>query len=165
MTKFCGKCGAELKDEFCTSCGAKAGEAASSAAVGNDVNEYFREKMMNKKKHNGYRMAAGIIMIILGALLCCVAIAADDIESVDVSSYNVALVFLIPGLFTLVGGILSIISRKVNVLLLVSGILYALAAICNAIGIENISLLFIICAVYAPVNIVYYVQALKLEDK
>lgn len=160
MTKFCGKCGAEITEDFCTSCGAKASETTKR----NDVNEYFHEKLMSKKRHNGYRIAGGIIMIILGFLLTCVCLASDEVD-VDLSSYNLTLVFLIPGLLTMVGGILSIISKKVNVCLLISGILYALAAIFNAIGIENISLLFIICCVYAPLNIVYYIKAEKLDKE
>ena len=160
MAKFCGKCGAEIKDDFCTNCGANGNESTQR----NDVNEYFHEKLMNKKRHNGYRIASGIIMIILGFLLMCVCIAYDEVD-VDLSSYNLTVVFLIPGLLTLAGGILSIISKKVNVCLLISGILYATAAICNAIGIENISLLFIICCIYAPLNIVYYVKTKQLEKE
>lgn len=159
MAKFCGNCGAEKIDGLCPNCGAEKGKAER-----NDVNEYFHEKLMNKKRHNGYRIAAGIIMIILGFLLMCVSIASDEVD-IDLSSYNLTLVFLIPGIFALAGGILSIISKKVNVCLLISGIFYIIAAICNAIGIENISLLFIICCIYAPLNIVYYVKAEQLDKE
>ena len=160
MAKFCGKCGAEITDDFCTSCGAKANEATT--AVSSDVNEYFRDKLMSKKRHNAYRIAAGVIMLILGFLVTFAGLLYDELE-VSVSFDNVALALVLPGIFTFVGGLLSIISKKVNVLLLCSGISYILAAIFNAIGIQNISLLFILCAIYAPINIVYYFQAEKLE--
>lgn len=160
MAKFCGKCGAEITEDFCTSCGAKASEA--TATVNSDVNEYFRDKLMSKKRHNAYRIAAGVIMLILGFLVTFAGILYDELD-VSIAFDNVALALVLPGIFTFVGGLLSIISKKVNVLLLCSGISYILAAIFNAVGIQNISLLFILCAIYAPINIVYYFQAEKLE--
>ncbi len=160
MAKFCGKCGAEITEDFCTSCGAKASEA--TATVNSDVNEYFRDKLMSKKRHNAYRIAAGVIMLILGFLVTIAGLLYDDLD-VSIAFDNVALALVLPGIFTFVGGLLSIISKKVNVLLLCSGISYILAAIFNAVGIQNISLIFILCAIYAPINIVYYFQAEKLE--
>ncbi len=160
MAKFCGKCGAEITEDFCTSCGAKASEA--TATVNSDVNEYFRDKLMSKKRHNAYRIAAGVIMLILGFLVTFAGLLYDELD-VSIAFDNVALALVLPGIFTFVGGLLSIISKKVNVLLLCSGISYILAAIFNAVGIQNISLLFILCAIYAPINIVYYFQAEKLE--
>lgn len=160
MAKFCGKCGAEITEDFCTSCGAKASEA--TATVNSDVNEYFRDKLMSKKRHNAYRIAAGVIMLILGFLVTFAGLLYDDLD-VSIAFDNVALALVLPGIFTFVGGLLSIISKKVNVLLLCSGISYILAAIFNAVGIQNISLLFILCAIYAPINIVYYFQAEKLD--
>ena len=160
MSKFCGKCGAEITEDFCTKCGAKA-----KASKSNDsVNEYFHEKLMNKKRHNGYRIAAGVIMLILGFLVTFAGLFYDEYDvSISISDDAVALALILPGIFAFIGGILSIISKKVNVLLLVSGIFYILTAIFNAIGIQDILLLFILCAIYAPINIVYYFKAEKLE--
>lgn len=162
MAKFCGKCGAEIKDEFCTSCGAKASEA-SKVSSNNDVNEYFHGKLMSKKRHDLYRIIVGIVMLILGFLIAIAALMYEDLD-LSFSVDNVTLAFLIPGIFTFIGGLFSIISKKVNVLLLISGISYIVAAIVNAIGIENISLLFILCAIFAPLNIVYYFKAEKLGE-
>lgn len=161
MAKFCGKCGAEITDDFCTSCGAKASDSKTSS-TNNGVNEYFHEKLMNKKKHNIYRIAAGICMLILGFLIFIAAVMYEDLD-VSITFDNVTLALLLPGIFTFIGGIFSIVSRKANVLLLVSGISYILAAIINAIGIQNISLLFILCIIFAPINIAYYFQTEKLD--
>ncbi|MBO4601054.1 MAG: zinc ribbon domain-containing protein [Bacilli bacterium] len=165
MAKFCGKCGAELNSDFCTNCGTKATESNVANNTSSDVNEYFREKLMNKKKHNMYRVVCGCLMLVLGFLVMIAGLCYDSLDITTFDGYNIALALVIPGIFTLAGGILSIISRKVNVLLLISGIAYILAAIFNAIGIENISLLFILCLAFAPCNIVYYIQTEKLEKK
>ena len=70
--------------------------------------------------------------------------------------YNVFLGFTLPGIFSLAGGILSILSRKRNILLLVTGILYLCGALVNMCGIHDVSILFILSVVFGILNIVFY---------
>lgn len=159
MGNFCGKCGAKVEGQFCSNCGNKITDNAESVVSNNDANEFLKQQMINKKNHNTYRLVVGIVMIILGF---CVFIASmSNKESLEAIGYNSVLGFMLPGLFALAGGILSIISRNDNKFLLYSGICYVVTALCNMIGIENISLLFILCCIFAPLNFVFCTKANK----
>lgn len=160
MTKYCGNCGTEVKSDFCTKCGTKVGEECKESGV----NEYFHEKLVSKKNHNAYRISVGILMIILGFCVFIAGVCYNEIDS-DVIVDSIALALVAPGIFTIAGGIFSIISKNYNILLLISAICHVLSGIFNAIGIANISLLFILNMVFAIINIIYYIGANKNINK
>ncbi|MCR5787793.1 MAG: hypothetical protein K6G37_01745 [Bacilli bacterium] len=163
MGKFCGKCGAEIKEDFCTNCGTKA-EASSKVQVSSDMNEYFKGKMESKRNHKVYRIVTGSIMAFLGLCLIIASCSEDAMMQYEDLGYNISLAFAVPGVFILLGGIFSICSFKCNPLLLVSAILYAFAGICNIIGIEDVSLLLILCLVFVPINIVFFLKTQKSKE-
>ena len=151
MEKFCSKCGSEIQGNFCSNCGKKVGEVSSYNSV---VDDYLKQKIDNKNNHNTYRLVTGIIMIIIGS---CLLLASMNEESArNLIGYNVFLGFTLPGIFSLAGGILSILSRKRNILLLVTGILYFCGALVNMCGIHDVSILFILSVVFGILNIVFY---------
>ncbi len=151
MEKFCSKCGSEIQGNFCSNCGKKVGEVSSYNSV---VDDYLKQKIDNKNNHNTYRLVTGIIMIIIGS---CLLLASMNEESArNLIGYNVFLGFTLPGIFSLAGGILSILSRKRNILLLVTGILYLCGALVNMCGIHDVSILFILSVVFGILNIVFY---------
>lgn len=151
MEKFCSKCGSEIQGNFCSNCGKKVGEVSSYNSV---VDDYLKQKIDNKNNHNTYRLVTGIIMIIIGS---CLVLASMNEESArNLIGYNVFLGFTLPGIFSLAGGILSILSRKRNILLLVTGILYLCGALVNMCGIHDVSILFILSVVFGILNIVFY---------
>ena len=151
MEKFCSKCGSEIQGNFCSNCGKKVGEVSSYNSV---VDDYLKQKIDNKNNHNTYRLVTGIIMIIIGS---CLLLASMNEESArNLIGYNVFLGFTLPGIFSLAGGILSILSRKRNILLLVTGILYLCGALVNMCGIHDVSILFILSVVFGLLNRVFY---------
>lgn len=151
MERFCGNCGSKVEGEFCSNCGTKVGAPANTGV---------NTQMQNKENHATYRLVVGIIMIILGS---CIFIASvgDNASTLEAVGYNTFLGFTIPGLCALAGGILSIVSRKNNQMLLFSGICFVVTAISNMCGIKDISLLFILCCIFAPLNFVFYSKANK----
>ena len=151
MEKFCSKCGSEIQGNFCSNCGKKVGEVSSYNSV---VDDYLKQKIDNKNNHNTYRLVTGIIMIIIGS--CLVLTSMNEESARNLIGYNVFLGFTLPGLFSLAGGILSILSRKRNILLLVTGILYFCGALVNMCGIHDVSILFILSVVFGILNIVFY---------
>lgn len=156
--KYCSNCGSKVEGSFCSNCGAKIQTEENNAQFNSEVNAYFQKKLQSSKNHDIYRLVVGIIMIIIGT---CIFIAGMDEGSkleYMIYGYDMTLAFTLPGLLTLAAGILSIVSRKVNVLLLISGILYLVAAICNVCGISDISILFILCCIFGPINIVFYTK-------
>lgn len=175
--KYCSNCGSQVEGSFCTNCGAKVSDGqvnvqnngvANNAGFNNEVNAYFQQKIDAKKNHNGYRIAVGVIMIVLGAIIFFAGIVINSaLESTNVltrleyaqyAKMNITLALTLPSLLVLAGGILSIISKKNNMLLLISGISYLVAAVCNICAISDISILAILCLVFGPINIVFYTK-------
>lgn len=169
---YCSNCGSKVEGKFCSNCGK---EVVENNVVDNtqnnqfnpEMNEYFKQKLENKKNHSGYRIASGVVMIVLGAIILLSALTISD--ALDSRSYrsfsdmylayrglNITFVFTLPGLLILAGGILSIVSKKNNTLLLISGVAYLTAAIINMCAISDISILFILCCVFGPINLVFY---------
>lgn len=155
MSKFCSKCGSQLNGNFCSNCGAKV-EENSVSGLSEAANEYINKKIESKQNRNGYRTTVGIIMIILGALVFIASFDDATILTYEALGYDMTLGFTLAGIASLVGGILSIVSKNNNSLLLISGICYAIAAISNVCGIKDISILFILCCVFAPINFTIY---------
>lgn len=166
MGKFCSKCGSKVEGNFCTNCGTKITEKAETVKIiSNDVNDYLKDKVRAKRDHSTYRLVLGIIMIVLGFCVFIVSLNEESVLKYEMLGYNVTLGFMLPGLAILAGGILSIISRNNNKLLLISGICYVVAAICNVCGIQDISILFILCCIFAPMNFVFYTKTNKYEQE
>ena len=162
MGKFCSKCGTKVEGTFCTNCGTKVDEKVQS--VNSEVNDYLMDKVNSKRNHDIYRLIVGIVMIVLGSIFFIASFSDDIME--EYLLYDINLVFRLPGIALLAGGILSVVSRKNNnKLLLISGICYVAAAICNACGIEDISIAFILCCIFAPLNFVFYSKTNKYEQK
>ena len=125
--------------------------------------------MNAKKQHNGYRISTGIIMIVISSFVLFAALVLTSNKSsvysryitIDYDALTTAILFALtlPGLCTLAGGILSIVSKKNNNLLLVSGILYLVAALVNMLAITDISILFILACTFGIINIVFYSKA------
>lgn len=159
MSKFCSNCGSELNGNFCSNCGTKVGETGEG--LSKEASEYINSKVEAKQNHNTYRTVVGIIMIILGVLIFIGSLSEETMEAYEQLDYNITVGFTLPGIATLVGGILSIISKRENKLLLISGLCYILAAVCNVCGIRDISLLFILSCIFAPINIVFFSKTEK----
>lgn len=156
MAKFCSKCGTKLEGNFCTNCGAKATEKVETIVVNKDVNDYINDKVRSQKNHDTYRLVVGVIMIFLGACIFIASLNEDMISKFEDIGYDITLGFTLAGLATLAGGILSIMSKKNNSLLLVSGFCYVGAAIFNLAAVHDISILFVLCCIFAPLNFVFY---------
>ena len=164
MGKFCSKCGTKVEGTFCTNCGAKAEEKAE-AIISNDVNDYLKDKAKAKRDHDIYRLVVGIVMIIIGVCVFIASLGEDLVEKYEDLGYDMTIGFTLAGIAALAGGILSIISRKNNKMLLVSGICYVAAAVCNVCGIQDISILFIMCCIFAPLNFAFYSKTNKFEQE
>ncbi len=167
--KYCSNCGSKVEGSFCTNCGAKIQENLNSGTqLNGDVNAYLQQQMESKQNKNGYRLAVGVIMIILGAIIFVAGMVVDSalnggnyleaLKYIEYAKMNLTLAFILPGLAILAGGILSIVSRKMNTLLLISGICYLSAAVFNICAISDISLLTILCLIFGPINIVFYTK-------
>ncbi len=177
--KYCSNCGSKVEGSFCTNCGAKVQDAqvnnvgldanqGMNNGFNNEVNAYFQKQIDAKKNHNGYRVAVGVIMIVLGAIMLFAGIviqsalnSANVLTRLEYAQYvniNLTFAIILPSLLVLAGGILSIISKKNNMLLLISGISYLVAAVCNICAISDISILAILCLVFGPINIVFYTK-------
>ena len=166
MGKFCSKCGSKVEGTFCTNCGTKITEKAETVKViSDDVNDYLKDKAMAKRNHSTYRLVIGIIMIFLGVCVFVASLGEDFADKYMDLGYDMTLGFTLPGIAALAGGILSIISRKNNKMLLISGICYVAAGICNVCGIQDISILFILCCIFAPLNFVFYSKTNNYEQK
>ena len=133
MSKFCTKCGNELKEgaEFCTSCGNK---------VNGTVKTYKETKSFT---------VMGVCMIVLSLIVMCGATADGISDKLDVN-----VVFIIPTLVAIGGGILSIMSKKNKSFLIYSGALYILAAAINTYGIKDVSIFGIVNIIFAIYNII-----------
>ena len=133
MSKFCTKCGNELKEgaEFCTSCGNK---------VNGTVKTYKETKSFT---------VMGVCMIVLSLIVMCGATADGISDKLDVN-----VVFIIPALVAIAGGILSIMSKNNKSFLIYSGALYILAAAINTYGIKDVSIFGIVNIIFAIYNIV-----------
>ncbi len=167
--KYCSNCGAKVEGNFCANCGAKVQENFNNGSQLNDnINAYLQQQIESKQNKNAYRLVVGIIMIILGAIVFAAGMTIDSalnsgnyfeaIKYIEYARMNLTLAFILPGLAILAGGILSIVSRKINTLLLISGICYLLAAVFNICAISDISILTILCLVFGPINIVFYTK-------
>lgn len=164
MGKFCSKCGSKVEGSFCTNCGTKITEKVENKVTNNEINDYLMDKVNAKRNHDIYRLVVGIVMIVLGVCIFIASLGEDLIEKYEDLGYDVTLGFTLAGIAVLVGGILSIVARKNNNMLLVSGICYVAAAICNVAGIQDISLLFILCCIFAPLNFVFYSKTKKAQE-
>ena len=167
--KYCVKCGSKINGKFCSNCGAKIEETPTQITP--EMAAYLNNEMVASKQHNGYRLATGIVMIIVSSLVLFAALvllsAKDGYEHSIIFDYDLvksAFIFALalPGLCTLTGGILSIASRNNNNLLLTSGILYLVAALINLIAITDISILFILACTFGIINIVFYSKARQM---
>ena len=165
MGKFCSKCGTKLEGNFCTNCGAKATDKGNNFVANNDVNDYLKDKVRAKRNHDTYRLVVGIIMIILGSCIFIASLDEGITDKYELLDYNITLGLTLAGLATLVGGILSIVSRKNNKNLMLSGLCYVAAAICNIAGIRDVSILFVLCCIFAPINFVFYSNTNKAEQE
>lgn len=99
----------------------------------------------------------GFVFVIIGTALCtCYFIDKNHFDNLFISNFELA--FLAPGILSITGGVLSILSRKVKILLLLSGIIYLSAGIINAIIFESASIFLILCLLVAPINIYLFVK-------
>lgn len=168
--KYCVKCGTKITGNFCANCGYKVEQEVTNQ-ITPEMAEYLNRQMYGKKCHNGYRISTGIIMIVVGAILLFTALYLESLKSDPykyyrsaniyrsiISNVNIIATFVIPSLLCIAGGILSVISKKQNTLLLISGILYLVAALCNMVAISDISILFILACTFGVINIVFYSQ-------
>ena len=153
MKRFCVHCGAEVESSFCPNCGTKIEDGTQYS---NEVNNYVQQKIDSKKNHNVYRTVVGIVMIIIGACLLIFSMNDEQTRVYELYGYSIMLGFTLPGVFSLAGGILSIVSKNKNELLLYSGISYFAGAVINMCGISDVSLLFIMSCVFGVLNIVFY---------
>lgn len=153
MKRFCVHCGSEVDSSFCPNCGTKVEDGTQYS---NEVNEYVKQKIDSKKNHNTYRIVTGVIMVILGACLLISSMNEDQTHIYELYRYNIMLGFTLPGVFSLTGGILSLLSKNKNELLLFSGISYFIGAVLNMCGISDVSILFIMSCVFCVLNIVFY---------
>ena len=150
---------------FCTNCGTKVAEKAEATKIiSSAANDYLEDKIRAKRDHDIYRLVLGIIMIILGFCIFMVSLDDGSIDKYELIGYDMTLGFMLPGIATLVGGILSIVSRNNNKMLLISGICYVAAAISNVAGIQDVSLLFILCCIFATLNFVFYSKTNKAQE-
>ena len=143
---FCSKCGEKLEGNFCTNCGTPAGQIVNNTTAAKPVNN----------DHSTYRLVVGIIMVILGLLIFIASLNDETVAKYELAGYDMTLGFMIPDIATAVGGILSIISRNNNQMLLFSAIAYIGAAVCNACGSQDVSLLCILCVIFGILNFVFY---------
>ena len=88
-------------------------------------------------------------MIVLSLIVMCGATADGISDKLDVN-----VVFIIPALVAIAGGILSIMSKKNKSFLIYSGALYILAAAINAYGIKDVSIFGIVNIIFAIYNII-----------
>lgn len=161
MKKFCSKCGTKVEGNFCTNCGNKIEE--NNIQISNEVSDYLQDKIRSAKNHDTYRVVVGIIMLILGFCVFVVSLSDEYTVTYELLGYDMTLGFMIPGIVTLIAGILSILSKKTNSLLLLSGILYIIAGLCNLCGISDVSFLLILSIVFGIINIVFYSKANSKE--
>ena len=156
MKRFCVHCGSEVDSSFCPNCGTKVEDGTQYS---NEVNECVKQKLDNKKNHGTYRIVVGIVMIIIGACLLIFSMNDEQTLVYELYGYSIMLGFTLPGVFSLAGGILSLLSKNKNILLLCSGISYFVGAIINMCGISDVSLLFIMSCVFGILNIVFFKKA------
>ena len=116
----------------------------------------MKEKIDAKRNHYTYRTVTGVIMIIIGFCLFVFSFNETETFKYELFGYNIILSFLLPGIITFISGILSIMSKKKNILLLISGLLYFAGAIINMCGISDVSILFILSILFGILNIVFY---------
>ena len=143
MNNFCEKCGTPLQQGYnvCPNCG-----APLQQVVAQPVQNTVAPQPKNK---NGYFISTGVIMIVLAILLFAGASGNQNL-GVDLN-----LVFRIPAVFALIGGILSLCGLKNKILLIVAGCMYFVGAIFNIIGIKDISLFTIAAIIFGVLNIVF----------
>ena len=150
----CPNCGKEVEGKFCSNCGKEIVDF-SQEEVNSQVNEYFMNKINNAKNHNTYKKVIGIIMLVLGIIVALVYTSDKYTFTYRLIGIDTAIVFLIPGLLCATGGLLSLLSKENNTLLLVSGICYILTAVINTMGIKDVSILGILSIIFGIINIVY----------
>ena len=149
---YCSNCGTKVEGNYCTNCGAKIENSENTTIQHNNV--VYTNIQQKENNYDGYRIAVGIIMIIIGGLVSLGGVQATS--SYGLTEMQIYTALIIPGFLTIISGILSIVSKNNNVLLLVSGVLYFVAAIANFFTIRDISILFILCAVFGSLNIAFY---------
>lgn len=136
MGKFCTNCGKEIKEDqdICLGCG-----------------KIIKKDLPPKKKdHTAYIITTGIIMIVVSF---CIFIAGLSEET---SSYtNQIIMFTIPGILGIVGGILSLIGNKKKDFLLISGLVFFAAAMINFVAIIDISIFTILAVIFGIFNIIF----------
>lgn len=155
MKRYCVNCGSEVEGNFCPNCGTKVenGDINNQVFVNDSNGSIVSEK---NDKYNLYKSITGGIMLFLGFCVFVVSFSEEQTRLYEIAGYSIMMIFTLPGLLTLVGGSLSIASKKNNQLFLFSGISYIAAAAFNLIGLSDISILFILCCVFGILNIVFY---------
>lgn len=149
MAKFCSNCGKELNEEqdVCLGCGKVVSKQESIQVI-------------EKKKdtnHSTYKTTTGIVMIVLGFCLIC---ASGSETMYD----NALLVYTLPGIFGLLGGILNLNTKKNPDLLIPAAVIMFLGAVFNFIGILDISIFTIIAVIFGIFNIKYSKQENKKDN-
>lgn len=106
-------------------------------------------KINKPNDHNGYKIASAITLIVLG--VCLVLNTGNELYG------NSILVFCIPGLLGIVIGILKLVNKKSNSILLTVGIFSIVAALINSIGIggNDLSIYGILSIIFGIIDIVF----------
>ena len=110
-------------------------------------------KKKEKKGGNGYFTATGIIMALLSM---CVLLNYNNDQF-----GNPILIFVIPGILGLIGGISQLLHSKSKVFILVTTVCFYALTIINFIGVKDLSLLGILAIILGSINIRKY---LDLKD-
>lgn len=105
------------------------------------------------KIRNIYRVIVGIIMIIYGAYIMFFQYSAFHV--LDLFERYTLVYSTFPGFGAMLGGIMSIISIKKNVLLFFSSILFFIAGIICVINFGFYSF-SIMCFIFCFFNIIFY---------
>lgn len=136
MGKFCTNCGKEIKEDqdICLGCG----------------KIIKKEPTPVKKDHKTYIITTCIIMLVISASLLISGLSESTLEY-----GNRIIVFTIPGVLGIIGGVLSLLGNKNKMLLLISGLVYFTGALINFVAIIDISIFAILSIIFGIFNIIY----------
>ena len=136
MGKFCTNCGKEIKEDqdICLGCGKIIKKEPTSV----------------KKDHKTYIITTSIIMLVISASLLISGLNESTLEY-----GNRIIMFTIPGVLGIIGGVLSLLGNKNKMLLLISGLVYFTGALINFVAIIDISIFAILSIIFGIFNIIY----------